>query len=238
MKKQKVFTLIELLVVIAIIAILAGMLLPALNSARSKAHQISCMSNTKQLGLAVTMYAEDHQGFLIPASQVGWFTSIWWYYGLKEYTNSKNVSDSDFSTTKLLSCPADRIKNGYSSYGYNRDFYGSRTIGGAEELQWSHAGQKLGNQRPNSIYFGENSDVSHNAYLYPFSNDGTYISNRHHNGGNYWYIDGHSAYLTRHEIMTKRSSDAIGWSNRRPAWNACPGTPSEKVHIDFVSRDR
>jgi prepilin-type N-terminal cleavage/methylation domain-containing protein/prepilin-type processing-associated H-X9-DG protein len=100
------FTLIELLVVIAIIAILAGLLLPVLAKAKNKAIQTQCLSNLKQLNLAMVLYCGDH-GDRTPARDSVPGRDIWWWYKEldKSYVGMKGASSSnDF----VFQCPKDR----------------------------------------------------------------------------------------------------------------------------------
>ena len=91
LRARKSFTLIELLVVIAIIAILAAILLPALNSARERGKSASCVSNLKQIGVAAAMYEDNFDGYMVPHllyNPDGSTNMSYAYYTNKMYLNS------------------------------------------------------------------------------------------------------------------------------------------------------
>jgi prepilin-type N-terminal cleavage/methylation domain-containing protein/prepilin-type processing-associated H-X9-DG protein len=136
-RQRKVgFTLIELLVVIAIIGILAAMLLPALNSARERAKTISCVSNLKQIGLAIVLYADDYDDYMPQASTddgLGWQDRLVPY--LRRMGVINNLNQFSFRrNAKVFSCPSSKLNYihikddpdgatyGYRSYGVSVEF--------------------------------------------------------------------------------------------------------------------
>ena len=222
--KKEGFTLIELLVVIAIIAILAGMLLPALNSARQKAQTVQCAANLKQFGTLLNMYTAESD--YLPAEQNTFSSGTW-----KEFSTIRTLMTfSGLQPLKLLDCPIDR-RNRYSScsdsqwglglaasygldssdkirvsYGSNEAFYVRSYFPGPRLALWKYPSEQVAMGDCSYIIFNYSWTVRIAAAAYPTSYPpAVEMYNRayaRHNRAfsNVLFLDGHVKSHTQMEI--------------------------------------
>ena len=221
--KSKGFTLIELLVVIAIIAILAAILFPVFAQAREKARQTSCLSNLKQIGTSVLMYADDYDETYPP-----YVCGIAWWENLAKYSGypCTKYSQIEFEmggpgpnytwmdsiypyvkNTKIFECPS---MKGYAGYGVNRfvaDYNASGTPVKTNVDVASPADCILYMDTPilqqgTAVHTVAKLDIH---YINEFQKGyyagvgGTFLAaaNRHNDGGNFMYFDGHAKWSKR-----------------------------------------
>lgn len=196
------FTLIELLVVIAIIAILAAILFPVFAKAREKARQTSCLSNEKQLSLAILQYVQDYDETM-PMYAPGNYAYNW-----------DTACMPYLKNTQVLNCPSATSSPGYTRYGVNYP-----------HLSWTGGGAALGNvSRPSEIAMLFETQYDNGGQLklaycpshYPVpvaadrTLNGLPLVPRHNEGINIGYVDGHCKWMKQAPIMTANNGDMFG----------------------------
>ncbi len=189
LQKFPAFTLIELLVVIAIIAILAAILFPVFARARENARRSSCLSNLKQVGIAMMQYTQDYDERYMVADHEdadgNGVADYAWFVPLQTYIKSEQVfkCPSLGSETSAPNPNTDYILNGFFAHGVSQAIF-SRT---AQQIM-------VAERKENEDVFDYHAWIRDGDEQFEFEDN---ISrDRHFNGSNYLFCDGHAKWLS------------------------------------------
>ena len=221
------FTLVELLVVIAIIAILMALMMPSIARAKAKANQTSCLNNMRQLNLAASMYASDHNEEF-PARRI---PTNAWPHKLQPY----------YINWKVLECPSDRFgivglladpSNPNRSYlinGFNDYFkvtLSPNDYKAFQQWRYSHGMKVAAISRPSdTVLFGEKRTGSRHVHMDTDQgkrgNDFEEIAHtRHGAGSNFAFVDGSVRFIKKYQELYPENLWAVVEDYRYP-----PGPP-------------
>jgi prepilin-type N-terminal cleavage/methylation domain-containing protein/prepilin-type processing-associated H-X9-DG protein len=222
---RKGFTLIELLVVLSIVSVLAAILFPAFSKARENAHQIVCMSNLRQIGLAFSLYLQDYDE-TFPCAQDP--VSVSPYYWLWMGRGWRKLLTPYIGNLNILYCPSDStapVKWEATSYGYSMCFYHSpEQINQMKDKSYTYDPGKIYPSLPQKLH----------TVRFPAQKAivAEWLDN--HTGGkfgwwswegsrNYLFVDGHIKFLNARQILPAND----GWPDINLTVNGLEGRDIE-----------